>query len=364
MDTSKYYVTFSLSKVPQASLKNEEHANLHIKLKKETPFERPKVIVWKASAVHQADLCQMPLDSKGFNYFLTVVDIATRNLDAEPIKSKSTEVVLKAFKRIYHRKLQPPTVRLEVDDGNEFKGVVKDYFINNLHVLIKVGKPGRHRQQCYAEIANQMLQRPLIQRMNAQEMLTGEESRDWSDDLPIMVKELNKLWKRDPPQIPRDPPRITVKDELLPEGTRVRIALDEPISVIGKKLHGKFRTGDIRWDPEVKTIKKLMLSPDQPPTYLVSGPHGRLGVSRCAYTRKRLQVVPNNENPPPDSVIRGKPERYVPERILKQRTRNGKLQYLVKWKRYPESEATWEPIDKLQEDVPNLITEFLDTGRS
>ena len=118
MDTSKYYVTFSLSKVPQASLKNEEHANLHIKLKKETPFERPKVIVWKASAVHQADLCQMPLDSKGFNYFLTVVDIATRNLDAEPIKSKSTEVVLKAFKRIYHRKLQPPTVRLEVDDGN------------------------------------------------------------------------------------------------------------------------------------------------------------------------------------------------------------------------------------------------------
>src|SRR6266536_2015064 len=131
-----------------------------------------------------------------------------------------------------------------------------------------------------------------------------------------------------------------------------------------KKLHGKFRTGDIRWDPEVKSIKKLMLSPDQPPTYLVSGPHGRLGVSRCAYTRKRLQVVPNNENPPPDSVIRGKPERYVPERILKQRTRNGKLQYLVKWKRYPESEATWEPIDKLQEDVPNLITEFLGTGRS
>ena len=200
--------------------------------------------------------------------------------------------------------------------------------------------------------------------MNAQEMLTGEDSRDWSDDLPIMVKALNELWQRDPPQIPRDPLRITAKDELLPEGTRVRVALDEPISVIGKKLHGKFRTGDIRWDPEVKTIKKLMLSPDQPPTYLVSGPHGRLGVSRCAYTRKRLQVVPNNENPPPDSVIRGKPERYVPEKILRQRTRNGKLQYLVKWERYPESEATWEPADKLQEDVPNLITEFLGTGRS
>ena len=70
MDVSKYYATFSLSKVPHTSLKNEEHANLHIKLKKEKPFEHPKIIVWKASAVHQADLCQIPLDSKGFNYFL------------------------------------------------------------------------------------------------------------------------------------------------------------------------------------------------------------------------------------------------------------------------------------------------------
>jgi hypothetical protein len=47
-----------------------------------------------------------------------------------------------------------------------------------------------------------------------------------------------------------------------------------------------------------------MLSPDQPPTYLLNSPHGKLGVSRCAYIRKELQVIPDNENPPPDSVIR------------------------------------------------------------
>ena len=74
------------------------------------------------------------------------------------------------------------------------------------------------------------------------------------------------------------------------------------------------------------------------PLYLLNGPYGRLGVSRCTYTRKQLQLVPGNENPPPDSVIRGKPERYILERILKQRIRQGKLQYLVKWERYPESE--------------------------
>ena len=102
-----------------------------------------------------------------------------------------------------------------------------------------------------------------------------------------------------------------------------------------------------------------MLSPDQPPTYLLDGPHGNLKVSRCAYTRKELQVVPDNENPPPDSVIRGNPERYIPEKILKSRNRKGHREYLVKWKRYPENQATWEPADKLQEDVPDLVNKYL-----
>jgi Chromo (CHRromatin Organisation MOdifier) domain len=87
-------------------------------------------------------------------------------------------------------------------------------------------------------------------------------------------------------------------------------------------------------------------------------------VSRCAYTRKQLQLVPDNENPPSDSVIRGRPERYISEKILKQRIRQGKLQYLVKWERYPESGATWEPADKLQEDVPKLVHEYLGTGKA
>ncbi|GBC07215.1 hypothetical protein RclHR1_07310007 [Rhizophagus clarus] len=120
-------------------------------------------------------------------------------------------------------------------------------------------------------------------------------------------------------------------------------------------FHNIFRIEDIKWDLKVRIIKKLILSSEQPLTYLLDEPHGRLGVSRCAYTRKELQVIPINKKPPPDSVIRGQPERYVPEKILKHRTRKGQLQYLVKWKRYPEDKSTWEPADRLQKDVPNLV---------
>ncbi|GET59992.1 chromobox protein homolog 5-like [Rhizophagus irregularis DAOM 181602=DAOM 197198] len=257
----------------------------------------------------------MPVDPKGFHYFLVVVEVAGKRVDAEPLKDKTAN---------------------RTDSGSEFT----------------------NDQQSYAERAIQAIQEPLLKRMVAQELKTGVTSMEWSEDFHNIVSKVNELWQRNPPDIPTGSPKVSKKTDLLSEGARVRVKLDEPISVLGNKLHGKFRTGDIRWNPNIRVIKKMILSPEQPPTYLLDGPYGRLGVSRCAYTRKELQVVPINEKPPPDSVIRGQPERFVPEQILRHRIRKGQDQYLVKWERYPDTEATWEPADRLKEDVPDLIRKF------
>ncbi|PKY36606.1 hypothetical protein RhiirB3_459617 [Rhizophagus irregularis] len=61
-----YYKYYSLSGVPARILKGEEHYNLYKKPLKEKSSERPKVIVWKPNATHQADLAEMPVDPKGF----------------------------------------------------------------------------------------------------------------------------------------------------------------------------------------------------------------------------------------------------------------------------------------------------------
>ena len=82
--------------------------------------------------------------------------------------------------------------------------------------------------------------------MVTQELKTGEPSMEWIDDFHDIVDAINEKWRRNPPNIPLDLPKISINDILLPEGTRVRVKLDEPISVLGKKLHGKFHTGDIR----------------------------------------------------------------------------------------------------------------------
>jgi hypothetical protein len=356
----KYYKYYNLSGVPVNHLKNEEHYNLHRRPLKEKRSERPRVIIWKENATHQADLAEMPIDPKGFQYFLIVVEIARRRVDAEPLKDKTAEKVLNGFVKIYQRgRIRPPTHRIETDSGSEFtNSQVRDFFLNSLGVMMRFGKPGRHRQQSYAERAIQEIQNPLIRRMTAQEMLTGTTSIEWSDDFHDIVKKVNEKWQRDAPKVPTGPPKVNNKTDILSEGTRVRVKLDEPISVLGQKLHGKFRTGDIRWNPEIHVVKKMILSPEQPPTYLLAGPHGRLGVSRCAYTRKELQIVSPNEKSPPNSVLRGQPERFIPERILRQRIRKGQKQYLVKWKRYPDTEATWEPADQLEEDVSDLVHDF------
>jgi len=327
----RYYKYYNLSGVPAKLLKNEEHANLHLKPKKESRSERPKVLIWKVNATQQSDLCPMPED-RGFRHFLVLVELACRRVDAEPLKNKEAQTVLNAFKTIYQRgRIFPPTHRIEVDSGTEFNNVlVRHFFKKEIGVLIRFGQPGKHRQQCYAERAIQAIQDPLLDRMRAQEMLTGQPSLEWVDDFREIVDAVDRKWRRNPPAIPTGPPKLSKNDILLAVGTQVRVKLEDPISVLGKKLHGKFRTGDIRWDPRIRTIKKLILSPEQPPMYLLNGPHGRLGVSRCAYTRKQLQIVPEHENPPPLSVIRGKPTHYLAEKILGQRIRKGQLQYLVK----------------------------------
>ena len=72
------------------------------------------------NSVHQADLLYLPHDRvcrRTYKYALTVVDVASRYQEAEPLTDKTAAEVAAALGRIYkHGPLTWPTL-LQVDPG-------------------------------------------------------------------------------------------------------------------------------------------------------------------------------------------------------------------------------------------------------
>ena len=87
-----------------------------------------------------------------YRYALTVVDVASRYKEVEPLASKYSEDVAAAFSRIYKRVLKWPKL-LQVDSGREFMGKVTEYF--RLHqTKIRRGEPKNHKAQAIVERFN------------------------------------------------------------------------------------------------------------------------------------------------------------------------------------------------------------------
>lgn len=341
----KFYEDFGVSKNSSKQLKSELLYNLLKKPVKDKSTNAPHTYVPEKNAVHQADLLFLPNDH-GYKYALVVTDLATRATDIAPLKTKDSGEVAKAFKTIYKRKvLDTPSV-MQVDAGSEFAGEVKRYF-DSEKTYLRVGKAGRHRQQAAVEAKNQIIGKALHLRMTAEELNTGETAREWVAVLPRLVEILNKrlIVK---PMVEQDATGCNGDScNMLDVGTKVRVMLDEPRELTtGQKLHGKFRSTDIRWESEPTEIEEVSLRPNQPPLYITKK------YPTVGYTKNQLQIVPTKESKPsPVTQIK-----FIVEDILKQKKVKGKLYYLVKWYKY--NETTWEPASTIREDVPDIVKAF------
>ena len=146
-------------------------------------IQRPTFDVEFPNAVHQADLLFLPHDKlprgrKIFKYALTVVDVASRFKAAEPLTSKDSSEVSKAFQKIYKGPLKWPKI-LQVDPGREFMGdVTKE--MSKHETRIRRGNPNVHRDQGIVERFNRTLGERLFSFQYSQEMnfKSGERSTE------------------------------------------------------------------------------------------------------------------------------------------------------------------------------------------
>ncbi|KAG2761361.1 hypothetical protein PC116_g10664 [Phytophthora cactorum] len=58
---------------------------------------------------------------------------------------------------------------------------------------------------------------------------------------------------------------------------------------------------------------------------------------------------------PPPLLDRNGETHYHVEGVVRERRLDGKRQLLVKWRGYPDSQNSWEPIERLQADCPKAV---------
>jgi hypothetical protein len=362
----EYYKHFGAMamKNRKALMKHEIH-NLYKKHKKDKGLEQAHFHNDIPNAIYQCDLLYLPTDD-GYKYALVVVDTCTGITDAEALKSRTAEVVLEGMKTIFSRGILPmPSESIECDSGTEFHGAFKKYF-NDKGIGVRYAKTGRSRQTAFAENRNRTIGQAIFKRQTAQQLLTNEIDTHWVEDLPIFIEYMNKhfkkLWNEKQKRLQKEgnetkDPILTKNTIILPIGTKVRVALDKPIESTGHKLSGRFRVTDIKWDPDIEKIENIIISPDEPVLYKVSGDRN-VGV---AFTYNQLQVVSKNEQEPPSSVIRGTPNQYTIKKILDKKKVKNKIFYKVWWRGYKEDESTWEgksDLIKSNKRVKKIIDEY------
>ena len=133
------------------------------------------------NSVHQADLLFLPHDKpprgrKIYKFALTVVEVASRYKEAEPLTSKDSAEVAKAFRSIYERSPLKWPQMLQVDPGREFMGSVTKEMKNH-KTFIRSGCTEIHRDQAIVERCNCTLAERLFGHQYAVEMLLPEDQR-------------------------------------------------------------------------------------------------------------------------------------------------------------------------------------------
>ena len=334
--------------------RNTELGNLYKKPVVESIDETPEIQVFEKNVYQQADLLYLPEDD-GYKYLLVCVDLYDRSVDAVPLKQRNNKTVLEAFDKIYKRNNLDYPLFITFDQGTEFKDDTVKYFKKN-GTNVRYGLTGRSRTLAMVERMNQTIGTILLKRMASQELLTGEVSKEWVEDLPELIEVLNENKKTPLKKAISPEPIITeYTGKLLQIGQKVRLLLDYPVNNVDNKREiGKFRSGDARWTIKTYKISQVLLKPGYPPMYLVDGDN------ETARTKNQLQVIKGNEKEPELKYNRGKGDYFIIAKILDKKTENRKQYYQVRWKGHTLEQATWIPVGELNrtKDLKDMKDEF------
>ena len=248
---------------------------------------------------HQIDLLFLPHDQK-YKYALTVIDIASRYKEAEPLKTKKASEVSQAIQSIYDRSpLNFPTV-IMADFGHEFMGE----FIKLMQTHdTKISRSLNKKKVAFVERFNRTLSEKLFAHQYANEIESKEiilanepkpgRSLEWVDRLPDVIAAMNDEVTRMIDMKPVDAIKLkSVEQPEYDDGTHEE---DLPIDSVVRYLYkpgeaegdNRYRATDPIWSVDFYYIDEIRSFENQPSIYTLQGlPEDR------TFTREQLQVIP------------------------------------------------------------------------
>ena len=195
---------------------------------------------------HQIDILYLSHDDAGsskrykYKYALTLVDIASRYKAARALRNKEGGTVFDALMDIYDsdKNLEIPKV-LNTDSGSEFKNKYFREWSEKNNVYLKHNLPGYHLS--FVENMNMQLARKLYKIQSKKELETNKVNREWVENLPSIIEEMNN--------------------------TKTRMIDMKPIEAIKlkrvKQPKGKYSKEDIKLFHNVGSIVRRLLNKDE-----------------------------------------------------------------------------------------------------
>ena len=295
-----------------------------------TPRSRSRATyVSKIDQQWQADLVEMQQFAKengGVRYLLTVIDVLSKYAWAVPIKTKTGDDTLEAFKSIIHTSGRQPD-KLQTDEGREF---------TNKKMQDWLAAVGIHWFHTYSD-----KKASICERFNRSlkslmwKYFTYKQTHKWVDILPKFLENYNNTVHSSIKMKPKD---VTLQNdhqawlalyghEMAASGARPKFSIGERVRIT--KYKGTFKKGYLpNWTEEQFEVSSIIYS--VPPVYRIKDLNGEeiLGT----FYEDELQKVGGSSD-----------ELFRVEQILKTKKVKGRRYYLIKWKGYPDSFNSWEP---------------------
>lgn len=309
---------------------NKENAyTLHKPVRRR--FPRRKVVIGGLCQQFEVDLIDVSnLNNKPYRYILTVIDVFSKQLWAQPIQNKSGQSVVKAFDKVLKESRFGVPLYINADKGKEFY---------NKHFQEYLKKKGIR----LFSTENSEIKGSVIERVNRTlknrlyRYFTKKGSTKFVKVLPLIVEGYNKSVHRSigmPPLAVNGNNAGAVWTKLYgKKDNKVKPKFKEGDQVRLSKYKKVFKKGYLpNWTEEIFTVLKILNT--TPHTYKVKDFSGEeiLG----SFYDQELQYV--------------KGEIYHIEKIIKSRKRKGRREYFVKWSGYESKHNSW--VDESQ--ITNL----------